>query len=365
MKLFLFCFLFCFSLLAQPSVFIEQTNINGQRWHVKGVNVPTNQLWAIRAYTDFTTDPAGFTLPNQSFEFGNPDAIVAPTPKMFFNMRFIRQKSNGFVFVDAIRGNDGLALRNSFAYPSQTLTNAIALSGDGDDIYISTGDYYVGPSLYVSNRNLVGRDSTLTRILGGPNGSSIILNLAGSTYIGDVTVESTNKTGQHVFNLHTTTLAPKDITLNRIKVLGDSDGITIGGGTTYVNFVAFDCEFYTHYDAVICSSFNTNSLYKLYNCTVVTTRDPTLFGGTLRSVAVANSKVYLVGCSLSSYDGIDNTLGVYSRTGELYLISTKIKASSQSGLAKSLVLDGGKCVIRDGNVDTSQIQNNGGTVVYE
>jgi hypothetical protein len=365
MKLILFFFLFVVGFIqAQPLVFLEKTNTFGDRWHVTGLNVSTNELWAIRGYTD--VDDVGFTLPNQSFEFGKPDAIVPNTPRMFFKLRFIRRVStNNFVFVDASNGNDETAKHSSFIKPYKTLNAASLASNTGDDIILSFGDYYALPSLTLNNKNLIGRDMNLTRVLGGASGSSIILNISGSTYISDVTVESTNKSGQFVFNLQTSSLTPKDIILNRIRVIGDSDGISIGGGTSYVNFAAYDSEFLTHYDAVICSSSNTNSVYRLYNCKVETVRDPKLFGGTVRSVAVVNTKVYLIGCSLLSSNGVDNSLGVYNRTGDVFLVNTKISATSTSGIVKVLFQEGGRTVISGARYGEEQISNQNGQIIYQ
>jgi hypothetical protein len=262
-------------------------------------------------------------------------------PKTYFNSRLIRNRKNGFVSVDDEKGNDARARRNSLTYPSKTLTNALRLSKDGDDIYLGIGDYYVGSSLTLSNRNLIGRDLALTRILGGANGSSIIIGLASSIYISDVCIESTNKTGQFVFNIQTIGSAPKDIILDRIKVVGDSDCISIGGGTAKTILTIFDSYFYSHYDAVICSSLNTNSVYRLFNTSIFVSKDEVLFGGIIRGLAAINTRVEVSNCLIVALNGNVNTFGVYGKNSEIFLNSTEINAYSPFGIYNNLYLDGG------------------------
>lgn len=272
--------------------------------------------------------------------------------------------TTNIVWVDPINGNDENAIRNDSFKPSKTIANALSLSQDNDIIKLQKGEYFIPSTINLSNRSIMGSGIYESRLYGGVNGSSVIIQIySGTSYISDLTIESTNKTGQFVFNINSSNAEETFIILDRVQIIGDSDGVSFGGAGSKANVWAYDSVFKTHYDAFICSG--TNNVFELYRCKIDVRRDDVLFGGTVRGFALVKGIARLEDCSIFTDGGVNETYGIFNIGGNLLLKDTQIISKSTNGLVRIIYQDNGSTIISGNRYDQEFIENHNGIIEYQ
>lgn len=298
--------------------------------------VPTNGTWAIQSTTDlvdYSYPPTQMATSNEGFN--QIEAFVPESEKMFFRPRLIR--SAGFVAVE-VYGNDQSAQRGSLVYPARSIEHALVISEPDDTILVGMGEFPVQDSIVISNRSVIGCGMRQTSLAGGASGYSVIVRLAGNAYLESLEVRSTNRTGQLVFPINSGTdfAGDKEIQLIRVRVTGDSDCLSIGGGSNRIAFYASDCVFDSHYDAVIYRSTNTLSSFLMERCQIRSLRDPELFGNAIHCVSIGESVATLTDCTIFADGGQAETIGLLNRASQVSMQNVLIHARSDSGIVEEI-----------------------------